>query len=309
MPNQTDIDIYKPLAYFAYFGYPLTAFEIWKWQFARSYDLATRSDDRVEPLSLPEIEHGLNTSSWLREHVRSHNGFWAIGDVEQQVADRHERYLDAMDKEEKLKKALAFLRHVPGVRGVALCNSMPFHFTHEQGDIDLFVVTKPGAVWSTRLMSVAPLIALKQRPGEAKRHPIDLSFFVSESSMDLFGLQKSDDPYFAHWIATLTPVLGEQALWDRFFDENSWAFTRLPNARAPRRSYRYRCRTMKPLMPSLSESFAKRVQERRLPNDLREAANEDSRVVITSQMLKFHRTDRRDEIARAFAKQMSVCNS
>lgn len=301
MPSQSDIDIYTPLAYFAYFGYPLTAFEIWKWQF-----------EPEQRLSLEQIQDGLQNSPWLRERLSHYNGFYAIGSDEEvftQAQERHHRYLDAIEKERKLKKILTFLRLLPGVRGVALCNSMPFHFTREKGDIDLFMVTKPGAVWSTRFMSVAPLIALKQRPGEAKRHPIDLSFFVSESSMDLFDLQKSDDPYFAYWIATLTPVLGEQALWDRFFDENSWAFSRLPNAKPPHRSYRYRRRDLHPLIPNMSESFAKRVQERRLPRDLREAANQDSRVVIRSDMLKFHRTDRRDEIARAFAKQMSVCNS
>ncbi|MBT4857188.1 hypothetical protein HON52_03290 [Candidatus Uhrbacteria bacterium] len=299
MPTMIETEVYKPLAYFSYFGYPLTAFEIWKWQFEPETNI-----------SFNQIEDTLDNSKWLNERVSSINGMYSIGskqDAETQTVERHVRYLDAIEKERKLARVLTFLRRVPGVRGVALCNSMPFHFTRSQSDIDLFVITDQGAVWSTRLLSVAPLMALKQRPGETDHHPIDLSFFVSEDAMDLFSLQKTDDPYFAFWIATLTPVLGERELWDRFFDENSWAFAKLPNAKPPVRSFRYRRRNVKARLPGLSESFARRIQEGRLPQDLRDAANTDSRVVINNRMLKFHRTDRREEIAQAFNAQMQVC--
>ena len=213
-----------------------------------------------------------------------------------------------MEKERKLKRILQYIRHVRGVSGVAICNSLPFHFTSPQSDIDLFVITKPGAVWSTRLLSVGPLIALRQRPGETNRHPIDLSFFVSERAMDLFGYQKTDDPYFAYWIVTLTPVLGDRDLWDRFFQKNTWAFSRLPNAQPPQRAYRFASKTRRPIIPSLPEGFARSLQTRRLPRDLREAANLDSRVVIDRDILKFHRTDRREEIAMAYRKQLEVCD-
>ena len=292
-------DVYTPLAYFAYFGYPLTAFEIWKWQFEPN-----------QVRSLDEIQHILEKSAWLTQRVSSHNGFYAVGDdqaVRAQMHQRHVRYLDAIEKEQKLKHFLLYLRRLPDVRGAALCNSMPFHFTHEQGDIDVFIVTKPGRVWSARLSAVAPLIALRQRPGEARQHPIDLSFFVSESDMDLFGLQKSHDPYFAYWIATLTPVLGSQALWYRFFEQNQWAFSRLPNAQPPKRAFRFGRKEMQPLLPRMSEEVAKQIQLKRLPVDLQKVANTSSQVVMNRQMLKFHRTDRREEIAQAFDKQMAVC--
>ena len=300
MPSKREVDVYKPLAYFAYFGYPLTVFEIWKWQL----------DPEVQ-MSLGEIERMLERSCWLRERLAFFQGFYAIGSqevVRNQVDERHRRYLDAIEKERKLKRVLAYLRYLRGMSGAAVCNSLPFHFTSPKSDIDVFVITKPGVIWSTRFLSVGPLIALAQRPGETQRHPIDLSFFVSERQMDLFGYQKTDDPYFAYWVATLAPVLGEKSTWNRFFKENAWAFSRLPNALPSQRAYRYALKSRRPLIPSLPETFAQRLQEHRLPQDLREAANDDSRVVIHRDMLKFHRTDRREEIARAFKKQLEVCD-
>jgi hypothetical protein len=47
--------------------------------------------------------------------------------------------------------------------------------------------------------------------------------------------------------------------------------------------------------PDLGESLARRFQLRRLPAKIRAMMNQDSRVVVTDQMLKFHDEDRRAE--------------
>lgn len=292
-------DLYKTFAYFSYFNYPLTIFELWKWQY---------QPDRV--YCLDELTHALQDSNWLKDRISSFEGMYGIGSdtvISDQVIGRKKKYLNAVRKEKKLRKVLNYVQRLPDVAGVALCNNMPFHFTDEDSDIDLFVITKKDRTWSARLMSVAPLIALRQRPGEMATDPVDISFFLSEEAMDLSNLKIADnDPYLAYWIKTLTPVHGSDDLWQKFFKANSWVNTFLPNAEIPRRAFRMRVNT-KIKFPSLpiSESWAREIQEQKFPTDIKNRMNKDSRIVVSSNILKFHKNDRRAEIARYF--QSKIC--
>ena len=54
------------------------------------------------------------------------------------------------------------------------------------------------------------------------------------------------------------------------------------------------------------ETLARRIQERRLPKQIAELANKDSRVVLNEFMLKFHENDRREEFRRQFETLMNV---
>jgi hypothetical protein len=301
MPTEIEKDVYAPLAYFAYFGYPLTAFEVWKWLYrpSRSY-------------TLEEVEDVLESSTWLKKHVSIRENFYAIGDpkkVRVQVLERKRRYNDAIIKERKLKWVLRFLRRLPGVKGVAICNTLPLHFTRKEGDIDLFVITAPGKIWSVRFSIVAPFALLSQRPGEARKHALDASFFVTTNGMGLSSLRMEDDPYFAYWMATLTPVLGSEKLWNTFFKANTWVKEVLPNAGIVERAYRVARQEMAPLPIWLPNQFMKHWQTQRLPKDLKEQANTSTRVVMTDDVLKFHRTDRRAEIAEEFHNQLEVCDN
>lgn len=296
-PTGIEKDIHNTLAYFAYNQYPLTVFEIYKWQYC---------PNRV--YSYDEIRITLLSSKWLDKRIGHSEGMYGLGtdlEVEQQVAARKRRFINAVKKQKKACKVVRYISRLPSVRGVAICNSLAYHFTREKSDIDLFVVTKSGRVWTARMWAVAPLIALRQRPGETKKDPVDISFFLSEDSMNLSGLKIDDeDPYLAFWIKNLTPVYGDEGMWDKFFQENSWADQCLPNAHRPRRAFRMRCDSRLPIVPCLlPESFMKFVQMLKMPYRMKAMCNQGTCVVANSAMLKFHTTDRRREIAEAFKKK------
>ena len=213
-PSLIEKDVHNTLAYFAYNQYPLTAFEVYKWQYC---------PERV--YSYQEIDKVLKGSDWLLNRVGHFEGMYGLGnnlEVEQQVAARKRRFLDAVKKQKKACKVVQYISRLPSVRGVAICNSLAYHFTREKSDIDLFVITKSGRVWTARMWAVAPLMLLRQRPGETRKDPVDISFFISEDALNLSELMiDKSDPYLAFWIKTLTPVYGDEGLWDRFFKENS----------------------------------------------------------------------------------------
>ena len=50
----------------------------------------------------------------------------------------HEKYLF-----ERAQKYVAKLSWIPGIEMVAVVNSLSMYATHEDSDIDLFIVTKP----------------------------------------------------------------------------------------------------------------------------------------------------------------------
>lgn len=51
----------------------------------------------------------------------------------------------------KSQRYIAWLRFIPGVQLVAIGNSLSMNATTEDSDIDLFIITKRGILWTVRL--------------------------------------------------------------------------------------------------------------------------------------------------------------
>lgn len=301
----TDLErtIYEVIAYFTFFEYPVTSFEVFKWQMRPE-----------RPYSLGEIELSLASSPWLTERITTKDGFFCLrlgGQLREQVARRHERYQNAIVKYRKLFRVVRYLRRLPGVAGVAICNSLAFHHTRPESDIDLFVITDAGQVWSTRLLAVAPLIALRQRPGEAKHNPVDLSFFASWPALDLSSLRLAGaDPYLSAWIRSLVPVYERDAsVFATFWRKNAWTEALLPQARLARRIQRERSLAGLKIKLPLRESWAKWLQQKKFPSDIRAQANQSTNVIVNDDMLKFHKNDRREAVAKSLQDKMKICES
>lgn len=290
-------DIYNTLAYFAYNQYPLSIFEIFKWQYKP-----------VQVHGYEEIKKSLKTSDWLAKRIGQFEGMYGLGtdgEVELQVANRKRRFLDSVRKQKKACKVVQYLSRLTSVKAIGICNSLSYHFTREKSDIDLFVVTKSNRVWTARFFCVAPMLLLRQRPGETKKDPVDLSFFITEDKLDLSNIKIDEqDPYLAFWIKNLTPVFGDEKLWNKFFEQNSWADEYLPNAHRPYRAYHARCTEKKFRFPCLMPELVLRTtQLLKMPYRMKVMANQGTCVVINENMLKFHTTDRRAEISEAFEKK------
>ena len=296
MPTALETSIYRTLAYFAYFKYPLTSFEIWKWLL----------EPRQET-SLAEVVQTLSSSTWLSERLESHQGFYALEHVAEQRHDRHLRFLDAMRKYQKVERVIKLLGRLPWIDGIAVCNSLSWHHTNGESDIDLFIVAKPGRVWSARMLSTLPIMLLRQRPGEAKLDPMCLSFFSTESAFDFAKLKiGSADPYLAYWCQSLVPVVSRGAWQARFQLANAWLREVLPNAAPVLRASRFRSNAPLrwPWLP-VSERLLKQFQIEKLPPAIRKLMNKDTRVVVNDQMLKFHEQDSRDLIRYTLEGRMT----
>ncbi|MEK7570413.1 MAG: hypothetical protein AAB515_03190 [Patescibacteria group bacterium] len=338
--NPLEQAILRTVAYFDMFSYPLTAWEVWKWGFASVIaspaaagrgNLVDTAQSKIAPAGLGfaegdggqvvvatprndnvysyrAVEEGLVKSPLLQEKLQQQSGFYFLKGQQGIVATRQGRYRLALLKFGRAKKFARVLARLPFVRAVAVCNSLATSNARAESDIDVFIITSPGHVWTARLFAAGWAQLRKLRPQVGNRaDKVCLSFFITQDVGDLRAVRNADDPYFTMWLATLVPLYDPQGLLEKLWQANPWAAAALPNAapRAIAEQRRLRALFVQPMLEALVasawfERWAERFQQQRLPPALRTLANQDTRVVLNNTMLKFHDNDRRDEYARQF---------
>ncbi len=295
MTSPVEESLFRALAYFAHFEYPLTPMELWKWC-------------DVPETSIVEIEEALSSSKWLEgKGVRCAEGFFGIGDIRTWREERIRRVTDALRKSRRAEQFVKFAAWLPWVKMIAVCNSLAYSFTNTESDIDLFIVVQRGRIWSTRLILTGALALMRARPGERAKDPLCLSFFATEDCLDLSSVKIGpEDPYLMYWIATLAPVLDRNETFAKFRAANGWIRQSVPRAHRVLRARSYAV-SSQPKFPNVSffERTAERMQRSRFPESLRSMMNVDSRVVVTDSMLKFHHNDRRADILKAYETLVS----
>ena len=295
MPTTLEQSLFRTLAYFAYFQFPLTTLELWKWCDAPN-------------VTLFEVEVVLMSSSWLRSRgCVSDQGFFALGDAAEWRLERLCRVTDALRKSRRASRFVKFASRLPWVKMVAVCNSLAFSFTNHESDIDLFIVTDRGKIWSTRFILAGALALMHARPGERVKDPVCLSFFVTDDRLDFSSVKiGSKDPYLMFWIATLSPLLDRGDMLAKLRVANGWMRPDVPRAHGVRRAQSYAATAVRTLPNVFSiEGLAERMQRARFPLALRTMMNADTRVVVTDGMLKFHHNDRRQDILQAYETLLS----
>ncbi len=290
MPTPLEQSLFRVLAYFAYFRFPLTPFECWKW-----CDL--------QSVTVSDVEQVLESSALLRDWgCREASGFFGLGDAAQWQAERMARVTDALRKSRRAERFVRTASRLPWVKMIAVCNSLAFSFTSSESDIDLFIVTTRGRMWSTRLLLTGALACMRARPGERKHDPICLSFFATEDRLDFSDIKiGASDPYLAYWITTLSPVMDTGGICAKLHAANGWIRPVIPRVSTARRASWYSVLPGRTL-PDIGwfEHAAERIQRAKFPAALRDMMNRDTRVIVTDSMLKFHHNDRRQDILNAY---------
>lgn len=123
----------------------------------------------------------------------------------------------------KVFRYAKFLRFVPFLRMVAVCNSLSFGLVDEKSDIDLFVVARRGRLFMARIFLTGLFCLLGvRRHGKKVAGRFCLSFFVDEDFLDLSRIALQDDVYLAYWIGNLKLIL-DDGVGEKFFAANGWA--------------------------------------------------------------------------------------
>jgi hypothetical protein len=186
------------LGYFAHFHHPL------------------KSSELALMLSLPEHE----VLVCLME--QSHNGlafccdeYWSNhSHVEAWVAERKVEEERALQVQSKLPRIARRVARFPFVEAVAISGSLSKGRLKPNGDVDFFVVTKPGRLWICRSL----LIAYKKLVLLNSRKWLCLNYLI-----DLEHLRIPDQNLFtAVEIKSLRPMWERGQVWNNFYQANQW---------------------------------------------------------------------------------------
>lgn len=215
------------------------------------------------------------------------------------------------EHEEKLfqraQKYIVWLRCIPGIEMIAVCNSLSMYATHADSDIDLFIVTEKWMIWFVRFFVTLTLwLHGVWRHGDDIAENFCLSFFVSHEALDLWDIAYKDDIYLAQWIYHLKPILSKEGIYDKFLYLNTWAevdgVQKEENLRylLPDTPYEY-MRFLFPVFRMINRCIRFFLLPKTLKNY--EWLWRPEGVIISDQILKFHDKDKRREINNGILKE------
>lgn len=291
--------ILNTVIYFDLFDYPLTAVEVWRFLYAPGLDKKT----------FEEVFFELETM--IKENkLETKKGFYFLSGRGVILDIRAERYALSFPKYRKARRFSKILSFVPGVRMIALCNTLAWRHARASSDIDFFIVAASGRLWSVRFFSVLLAAIFGVRPSKNKEaiDALCLSFFASEDALDLKRLMIVDDIYFPYWVISIVPLFASEGIVEKFKKANAWIYALLPNTffYSPSRSPA-RINIFSVMIPDFAERFFKKIQSWMFPVDIsQKAAFGKSEVVISDVYLKFHTNDKRASIRDEWQKKIAL---
>ena len=300
--------ILATLVYLDILDYPLTASEVWRFLY-RPERAATQEE-------VSAALAGLVTAGKVGESGE----FYFLKGRDAIVATRAERKELSKKKWRRARSAAEFLRLVPFVRGVFVCNSVAIDNGKKESDVDLIIVVKPGRMFLSRLAVTAIVQLLGyRRSGTKIADRVCLSFYVTDDALDFASLRlQPEDPSLAFWVATFVPLIDRDATFQKVRDSNPWVLEYFPNVfAAPARNEQLK---EDPTLTSVKmffessfggsrgeplEHWARSRQMKRFAANTHSRQNDATTdVVISDTLLKFHERDRRAEVREKFERRL-----
>lgn len=208
-PESVEAGVVAALAYADVFAWPLSAAEIHRTMPAAA--------------TLADVHLALG-SAVGRSVVGSDGDLHFLPGRNDIVRERRTREAISADL---WKMALRYGRAIaalPFVKLVAVSGSLAVDAADADADIDLFIVTENGRLWTTRALVIAVVRAAATRAGG--RVVVCPNFLVAESNLAM----SERDHFTAHELAQLVPLWGDSA-YAELLEQNAWFSDFLPNHR------------------------------------------------------------------------------
>ncbi|MBU2566615.1 hypothetical protein KKG46_03590 [Patescibacteria group bacterium] len=297
--------IIRTLAFHASWSYAPTYIQL---LLSLDYGVNESQDTRVSKLNLEDVLKVLVQE----DLVVKQQGRFALNRFSYLMEQGKEKEIYNSRKMRKAKRVVWYLKKIPWIKSVCLCNTTALGQSKETSDLDFFIITKPGYIWITRFFAALPFVIFKMRPEDPGiKDPVCLSFFVTQNGLDLSKLMLEDDPYFRYWFLFLLPLYDDGVLAELWF-ANVNILKRHANAipwisldkTAGDKSNSQESKSSNEEISFLEKKF-KIIQQNRLPSQINKQANQSTDVVISDNVLKFHTTDARRPIRDSYYK---ICN-
>lgn len=315
MNDKFQKSILQTLAFWDIFDYPLTKEELY-----HGFLNTDNTDLKVDYAKfLSELES-------LPGVVERGQGFYFLPDREEIVGIRQSKVKLLEQKLKIARRGIKKLASVPFVRAVFICNTLAMGFPDENSDIDVFIIVKKGRIWLARILATLMLSLFRLRRTKIKiENRICLSFYVSDDNLNLEKIAISQpDIYLVNWINNLIPVYDPNNLHQSFLQANKWAGRYFVNGlqtyeiseklkvkseKIGEFFKRFFERVWNGAYGDLIEAQAKGIQLAKMKMNYMSVQNEnDTRVIVSDNMLKFHETDKREEYKRQWKQRCEKLN-
>lgn len=296
------------LVYLDIFDYPLTASEVWRFLY------------RPERAVTQEEVSAALAELLAAGKVGESGEFYFLKGRDSIVATRAERKELSKKKWRRAKSTAEFLRLVPFVRGVFVCNSVAIDNGKKESDVDIVVIIKGGRMFLARfaVTAIVHLMGLR-RHGMKIADRVCLSFYVTDDALDFASLRlQPEDPSLAFWVATFVPLIDRDATFQKVRDSNPWVLEYFPNAfsvnaRDEQLGEDALFNTVRAFFESAFagvageplEQSARSMQMKRMQRNRHSRQNDPTTdVVISDTLLKYHERDRRAEVREKFERRL-----
>lgn len=122
---------------------------------------------------------------------------------------------------DKTQDFVRLISWIPGLRMVAVSNSLAMYATHADSDIDLFIITSVNRLWIVRtlVLLMATFLGVRAKPGD-EAGKFCFPFFMTDKNLNLREIAIENDVYLAYWIHTLKPIYNQHYVYGRFMQIN-----------------------------------------------------------------------------------------
>lgn len=216
----------KTLIYSDIFDYPLKVEEIGKWLIG---------------VSLPAGKAGMKNLEFRTQNLKNiqeKNGYYFLKGRERIADLRAERKIFSQKKLAIAEKCGNIIRIVPSVKLIGITGALSMNNAKKNDDIDLFIITSKGLLWTTRFIVtlLVEFTGMRRHPNERNvTNRVCLNMFIDEDHLEIPKNEK--DLFSAHEVLQMKPLFDKDNTYQKFIRINGWVKRYLPNA--------YRERTLK----------------------------------------------------------------
>lgn len=271
--------IVATICYFDIFDYPVTEEEAWKYLHTKT----TVSKKAVKQIL------------WSNRLLGKQDGYFFLRGRDMLVAKRKAREQESTKKILIAKQAARLLSLIPFLSLVGISGSVAMQNADKNDDIDLFIVTKPGTVWITRLVSTLLLdvFSVRRKRGDGNvDNKICLNMFLDEQNLQL----AKEDIYTAHEIIQLKPIFDRYNVYGMLQSQNDWIQIFLGNSNKKKHMHK----TYAKMIPYLLLPIERTLQDLQMHY----MQGHRTREVLTSGVLAFHPQDARESVLRRYRKRL-----
>lgn len=149
------------------------------------------------------------------------------------------------------------LKNIPTIKYIGVSGALAMNNSKRDDDIDLFIISSKGNLWTTRLVSSLFMHPYRRRVNsKITKDKVCLNMFLDTTALSI----SEKNLYIAHEVAQLRTIWDREKTYELYIQKNSWIRKYLPNWEINKNYERLKSKTislkyMEPLLRNIQISY------------------------------------------------------